>query len=159
SDKQISTESAILGMRDLYLAKAAADPKSDPAAKIAIQEHFQRIDGTLRSMERRHEAAEPLHLEALLRFAARAYRTPLAENEREKILGFYQALRKQNSLTHEEAIRNSIVSILMSPEFSYRIDLVDPEGPGRPTAGATGRAPISPYSLAGKLSYFLWSSM
>jgi hypothetical protein len=160
SDKQISTEAAILGIRNLYLGKAAADPKSDPAAKIAIEEHFQRVNGTLRSRERLHEAAEPLHLDTLLKFAGRAYRRPLAQSEREKLLGFYRALRKENSLTHEEAIRNSITSILMSPEFSYRIDLVDsPKGAARAAAGAPGRAPISAYALASKLSYFLWSSM
>ena len=34
-------------------------------------------------------------------------------------------LRDKNALTHEEAIRDSIVSVLMSPKFCYRVDLVD----------------------------------
>src|SRR5436190_8879738 len=158
SDQQIVAESVILGLRDAYLAKAAADPKSDPVAKTALEDHFQRVNGAIRSMERLHEAAEPLHLDALLKFAARAYRRPLVQTEREKIVAFYRRLRKENSLTHEEAIRNSITSILMSPEFSYRIDLVDGSkgvrGRGVPARPAT----ISSYTLANKLSYFLWSS-
>jgi mono/diheme cytochrome c family protein len=166
SDQEISSESLILSLRAAYLAKVAADPKSDPAAKTAIEDHFQRVNGTIRSMERLHEAAEPLHLERLLKFADRAYRRPLAQTQRERIVAFYRALRKENSLTHEEAIRNSIAGILMSPEFSYRIDLVDGlKGArgrtvaARPAAGAPTRAPISAYALASKLSYFLWSSM
>ena len=70
------------------------------------------------------------------------------------MLAFYAALREKSGLTHEEAIRDSIVSVLMSPKFCYRIDLVG-------TAGANsgqGR-PLSNYALASRLSYFLWSSM
>jgi hypothetical protein len=157
SDKEVSSEAVILGLRDLYLAKAAADPKSNSMAKMAIEEHFQGVNGTLRSMERLHDAAEPLHLEALLKFAGRAYRRPLAQTEREKILSFYWALRKENSLTHEEAIRNSIASILTSPEFLYRIDVAD--GGVRARGAPPRTAPISGYALASRLSYFHWSSM
>ena len=34
-----------------------------------------------------------------------------------------ESLREKSGLTHEEAIRDSIVSVLMSPKFCYRIDL------------------------------------
>ena len=33
------------------------------------------------------------------------------------------AFEKRTGLTHEEALRESIVSMLMSPDFCYRIDL------------------------------------
>ena len=36
-----------------------------------------------------------------------------------------EGLMKSNGLTHEEAMRDSIVRVLMSPKFSYRMDLVD----------------------------------
>ena len=39
------------------------------------------------------------------------------------MLAYYRSLREKNGLTHEEAIRDSIVSVLMSPKFCYRIDL------------------------------------
>ncbi len=159
SDKEVSSSAVILGLRDLYLAKVAADPKSDPVAKTAIEDHFQRVNGTIRSVERLHEAAEPSHLEALLKFAARAYRRPLTQPERERILAFYQALRKENDLTHEEAIRNSIASVLMSPEFLYRVDLAGTAKGIRSRSVPFRAVPISSYGLASKLSYFLWSSM
>jgi hypothetical protein len=159
SDEEVSSAAVILGLRDLYLAKVAADPKSDPVAKTAIEDHFQRVNGTIRSMEGLHEAAEPLHLEALLKFAARAYRRPLTQPERERILAFYRALRKENGLTHEEALRNLIASVLMSPEFSYRIDLAETAKGVRRRGVPAQAIPISSYGLASKLSYFVWSSM
>jgi hypothetical protein len=59
-------------------------------------------------------------------------------------------LRDQDQLSHEEAIRDTVASILISPHFCYRLDL--------PEAGAEAR-PLPAYALAGRLSYFLWSSM
>ena len=59
--------------------------------------------------------------------------------------------RERWALTHEEAIRDTLVSVLMSPHFCYRIDLVD--------AGTKRPQPLSDYELASRLSYFLWSSM
>ena len=159
SNQEVSSQSVIFGLRDAYLAKAAADPKSDPVAKAAIEDHFERVNGTLRSMEAIRKAAEPLHLEALLKFAARAYRRPLGQVERDRILDFYRSLREKSSLTHEDAIRDSIVSVLVSPEFSYRIDLVDAAKSAPRPGAAVPVKPLSPYALASRLSYFLWSIM
>jgi hypothetical protein len=182
---EITDTPVIMGLLNAYLAKALADPtkdttppevkdrfftadpnvKNDPIAPEAIREHFNGIDATLRTFEKMHAEAEPKHLEALLKFAARAYRRPLFKAERDDILAYYHTLRDKNDLTHEEAIRNSIASILMSPDFCYRIDL-----DSRPslsetkpvafhTTSATAGRPLSGYALASRLSYFLWSSM
>jgi hypothetical protein len=152
SDKEVSASPIIFGLRDAYVAKAKADPANDPIALRAIPEHFRRVDDTLRAIERLRAEAEPRHIDALLKFAARAYRRPLDGPEREKLLAFYRSLRDTSGLTHEEAIRDSIVSVLMSPKFCYRIDPVAPA-----TQSATQR--LTPYNLASRLSYFLWSSM
>ena len=156
SDKEVSTSAVIFGLRDAYLAKAAAVATNDPIAPTAIRDHFQRVNDTLRSVEQMRIDAEPRHLDALLRFAARAYREPLSPGERDRILAFYHSLREQNGLTHEDAMRDSIVSILMSPRFSYRIDTAAVPASG-PTSGEV--QPLSAYALASRLSYFLWSSM
>uniref|UniRef100_Q029N9 Cytochrome c domain-containing protein n=1 Tax=Solibacter usitatus (strain Ellin6076) TaxID=234267 RepID=Q029N9_SOLUE len=148
SDKEVSTPQVIFELRDAYLAKAAAS--NNPVADEAIRYHFQWVNDTLRRVEKMRADAEPRHIDALLKFAGRAYRRPLVPAEREKLLGFYRSLREKNSLSHEEAIRDSVVSVLMSPKFAYRID-----------AGGTqqGAQPLSSYGLASRLSYFLWSSM
>ena len=164
SDKEVSTSAIIFGLRDAYLVKTGAS--GDSVAMEAIREHFQRVDDTLRRVERMREEAQPHHLDALLRFAARAYRRPLSKVEREDMVANYYTLRNKSGLTHEEAIRDSIVSVLMSPDFCFRLDLLDARiSMGRAQralaetpAAVTGR-PLSPYALASRLSYFLWSSM
>ena len=183
-DHEITDTPIIMGLRDAYIAKALADPtkdttipevtdrfftadpnvKNDPIAPEAIRDHFNGIDATLRAFEKKHAEAEPKHLDALLKFAARAYRRPLSKAERDDILAYYHTLRDKNDLTHEEAIRNSIASILMSPDFCYRIDLDPRSAAGETTkpvafrTATSGRA-LSAYALASRLSYFLWSSM
>src|SRR5581483_7893205 len=151
-DKAVIAEPIIFGLRDAYLAKAAASSENDPVAVQAIREHFQRVNDTIRHIERQRREAEPKHLDALLQFAARAWRRPLEPAERDQVLAFYASLRENGGLTHEEAMRDSIVSVLMSPKFCYRIV------PGA-VSSKSGPAPLSGYARASRLSYFLWSSM
>jgi Protein of unknown function (DUF1592)/Protein of unknown function (DUF1588)/Protein of unknown function (DUF1587)/Protein of unknown function (DUF1595)/Protein of unknown function (DUF1585) len=163
-DHEITDEAVIFKMRDAYLVKAQADQRNDPMAFKAIRDHFERVNATLRGLEKEHAEAEPKHLDALYRFAARAYRRPLTQAERDDLLAYYHDLRNKKGLSHEDAIRESIVGILMSPDFLYRIDLLDPTmSSSRSIAVKTSSAgqirPLSSYALASKLSYFLWSSM
>jgi hypothetical protein len=158
--REITDTSVIMELRDKYLAKAAANPDNDPVAAQAIREHFQRVDDTLRRVERMRKEAEPHQLDALLGFAARAWRRPLNGAERDGLLSFYRSLRETSGLTHEDAMRDSIVRVLMSPNFTYRVDLVEASAAAKPAPAApvTG-VPLTPYALASRLSYFLWSSM
>ena len=158
SDKAVAATPVIFGLRDAYLAKA--EPSDNPIAMQAIRDHFQRVNDTIRSVERMRMEAEPRHLDALLKFASHAYRRPLSQPEHEDILAYYRSLRDKGGLTHEEAVRDSIVSILMSPKFCYRIDLLEAKAMGgRASTGGLPVRPLSGYALASRLSYFLWSSM
>ncbi|MBO0799248.1 MAG: DUF1592 domain-containing protein, partial [Blastocatellia bacterium] len=156
-----ATQDSIFWMRDQYLTKAP--PDTNPRVLEAIKYYFDSTNDEIRRVEKMRLAAEPHHLEALLKFAARAYRRPLAQEERDEILAYYRQLREKSGLTHEEAMRGSIASILVSPDFLYRVDLLD-DGPSRsaksagPIASSIYR-PLSGASLASRLSYFLWSSM
>ncbi len=162
-DHEITDTAVIMKLQEAYLAKALADPKNDPVAPQAIREHFDGVNTTLRTLEKEHVDAEPKQLDALLRLAARAYRRPLTKVERDDLLAYYHALRNKNGLSHEGAVRDSIASLLMSPDFLYRIDLLD-TGTAIPTtalktAAVTSSRPLSAYALASRLSYFLWASM
>jgi mono/diheme cytochrome c family protein len=158
--REITDTSVIMEMRDRYVAKAAANPNNDPVAGQAIREHFQHVDDTLRRLERMRKDAEPHHLDALLGFAARAWRRPLTGSEREALLAFYHSLRDSSGLTHEDAVRDSIVRVLMSPNFTYRVDLVEASAAAKPAkAVPTTGVPLNACALASRLSYFLWSSM
>ncbi len=160
----ITDTAVIMGLRDKYLAKAAADPANDPVAPTAIRDHFARIDATLRHTEKERIRSEPAHLAALVHFAERAYRRPLTEGERTSLLTYYRMLRAKNALSHEDAVRDCIVSVLMSPDFLYRFDLSGVRLARAAPVGASPDkafedAPLSDYSLASRLSYFLWASM
>jgi hypothetical protein len=168
TDHQITDTAVIMALRDAYLAKALADPKNDPVAAQAIRDHFNRMNTTLRNLEKERADAEPKHLEALLHFAERAYRRPLTRDERADVLGYYHTLRTKNELSHEDAIRDSVVSVLMSPDFLYRLDFSNAGSASsksvfRPatleTPAPFRSQPLSSYALASRLSYFLWASM
>jgi len=158
--KEVTDASVIAGIRDQYVAFAKASGNATAAAWMPV--HFDTINATLRSLEKMRIAAEPAQLEALVKFAARAYRRPLTKTERDGLIAHYHQLRDKGGLSHEDAMRDSIASILIAPEFFFRIDLQDtPFGSTSAAAARPGSigTPMPPYSLASRLSYFLWSSM
>jgi len=128
-------------------------------AQKAIRWHFALKDATLRKVEKARLTAQPRHIAALQAFAARAWRRPLTEAERADLVAHYKTLRTRNQLSHEDAIRDCLVAVLMSPDFLYRLDSAG----ARAAKAADGRTfaarPLPASSLASRLSYFLWSSM
>ena len=155
--REVTDSSVIAEIRDQYIALANASGNAVAAAWMP--RHFDGIDSTLRSLEKMRAAAEPVQLEALVRFAARAYRRPLTQAERDGLIAYYQKIREQGALSHEDAMRDSVASILISPVFLYRVDLRDPANRSSATGPSRGGVPLSAYELASRLSYFLWSSM
>ena len=124
--------------------------KASDEAIEAVEVYFKTIAAEIRWVERARIAAEPRQLQALEKFAARAYRRPLSTAERDELRSFYQKLRAEEGLDHESAMRDAVASVLLSPYFSYHIE---PAEPGE------AAHPVSDYALACRLSYFLWSSM
>jgi|SRR6266498_2192525 len=152
ADKEITSEAVVNQVAEAYRNRMRQ--ANDPIALKTIDEHFAWVNANLRWVEKAKIDAEPRLLDSLLDFAARAWRRPLTVTERADLLGYYHTLREKDGLSHEDAIRDSIVMILMSPDFCYRIDLV----PSDSKAGAKA-VPLSDFALASRLSYFLWSSM
>jgi hypothetical protein len=157
---KITDTAVIMMLRDKHLAKARANPNNDVAEAVkAINWHFALKDATIRKVEKARIAAEPVQVAALADFAARAWRRPLTVAERDGLVAYYKTLRGKNQLSHEDAIRDSLVGILMAPDFLYRFDLA---ATGAKAAARGDRPfqaePLSPISLASRLSYFLWSS-
>jgi len=94
-------------------------------------------------------SAEPGHLEALLAFATRAWRRPLAADEREAILTSYRADRAEDA-KHDPAFRAALARVLSSPWFLYRAE--------QPSPGPHWQ-PVSGDELATRLSFLLWDSI
>jgi hypothetical protein len=148
-DKECISEEKVKRVAERYYAKAERMGAS-PLALSAIKEHFERVWADISRVEKEALDAQPKHVADLLKLGERAYRRPLSQDEKDSILAFYKNMREQEEESHDEAIRDTFASILMSPNFLYRVDLV-PEG--------RGIRPLSDYALASRLSYFLWSSM
>lgn len=169
-DKDCTSEVKVKKLAKLYYEKAVRDGATGPAL-AAIKEHFERTWLEISRAEKMERDSEPKNLEALVRFAQKAYRRPLTVTERDDLLAFYRTLRNQDGLTHDDAIRDCLASVLMSPNFCYRIDLVEAAGKAQPgfsvqasrpakakSAAPHASLPLSDYALASRLSYFLWSS-
>ena len=167
-DKSVLTQEKIRALGELYLAKARRNNASE-AAQRAITEHFEIVAANIQRVEQLRLAAEPRHLKALEDFTQRAFRRPLSPEERDDLHEFYRISRSENGLEHEEAMRDCIARVLMSPHFSFRIDLLEAAGgkvgevaaasPAGASADRPPARPLSDHSLASRLSYSLWASM
>jgi len=149
-DKGAASEEMMKRLAVVYRAKAERAQATD-AALGAIDDYFRDVSAQIRRVERDRIDAEPSHIRAVQALAEKAYRRPLSTEERDGIARFYRDLRDQDSLSHEDAVRDSVVGILMSPHFSYRVDRVED--------GTAAIRPLSNDGLASRLSYFLWSSL
>ncbi|MDB2673446.1 DUF1592 domain-containing protein [Akkermansiaceae bacterium] len=91
---------------------------------------------------------EEAYSTAVLRnFMSKAFRRPIAEEEISPYLRFFKSARPKMG-SFEEAIRETLAMVLISPDFLY---LIEPSG--------SSKRSVSDWELASRLSYFLWSSM
>lgn len=159
-DKTITTREKISGLSDVYLAKARRNGANDITQK-AITDHFLIVATNVARVEALRLASEPAHLKRLQAFAEQAYRRPLSPAERDELLAFYRAARTENGLDHEDAMRDCVARVLVSPKFLFRLDLVDAAGRkgGKPRGADHETQPLSDYALASRLSFFLWAGM
>lgn len=118
-----------------------------------LLDYFEGQRGAFRKradeFEQEVEAAVPKQLDALLDFAARAYRRPLDDREKTDLLGLFQTLRGKG-VSREEAFRGVLARVLVAPAFLFRVEQAPPgKEPG----------PVNDWELATRLSYWLWSSL
>lgn len=145
SEQALATPTAYAGLVQYYR-------KPNDGARIMffyIQEFDAQIKREEQAFLAAQVAAEPKQLEALLAFAAQAWRRPLAENERETILASYRADRA-DGVKHDPAFRAALARVLSSPWFLYRVE--------QPAPGQHWR-PVSGDELATRLSFLLWDSI
>ena len=80
----------------------------------------------------------------------RAYRRPIKDWETESLMRLFTEIRTE-STTFEDAIRETLALVLVSPDFLY---LIEPANGDR-----ASKTPLTDFELASRLSYFLWSTM
>ncbi|MFT5524914.1 MAG: hypothetical protein ACI9HK_002878 [Pirellulaceae bacterium] len=95
------------------------------------------------------EMSEPDYArEVVERFAAKAYRRPLATDELDRLMKFWTRAR-EDADSLEASLRETLSVVLSSTQF---LGLVASRG------SSSGRQRLDDYELAARLSYFLWSS-
>jgi Protein of unknown function (DUF1592)/Protein of unknown function (DUF1588)/Protein of unknown function (DUF1595)/Protein of unknown function (DUF1585) len=110
------------------------------------------------------KAARPGHVADCLEFAARAWRRPLADKEKQSLRSFYEKTLVADP-DHRKAIRALLARILIAPQFLYRVEQVagashtNSMQAVRLQPAASDVRPLTNWEVAGRLSYFLWSSI
>jgi hypothetical protein len=91
--------------------------------------------------------------EILSDFAGRAYRRPATGETLEALTTIARKVYTQPGRTFEEGIQQAVAAVLASPQFLFRASVADPSAP------QDGHPYVDEYTLASRLSYFLWSTM
>jgi hypothetical protein len=95
--------------------------------------------------------------EILAAFAARAYRRPLNpstdDDTASRLAALAEATYTQKGKTFEQGVAHAMAAVLASPRFLFKLEQPAPH------AVSTSVADVDEYSLASRLSYFLWSTM
>ena len=106
------------------------------------------VEGRGKSEVLSEDACAEKILSTLMR---RAYRRPVTSADLKKTMEFYRRTKAEDGF--EAGIEAALSSVLVSPEFLFRIER-DPVGAA---PGAAYR--LSDLALASRLSFFLWSSI
>ncbi len=90
--------------------------------------------------------------EILGKFAERAFRRPVDEATKDRLAALALAASSHGKSPFEAGVAQAMAAVLTSPRFLFREEDVQSD--------STSRYPlVDEYSLASRLSYFLWSSM
>jgi hypothetical protein len=104
--------------------------------------------------------------EVIAKFMRRAWRKNIEDDELDQKMRLFSQLRKDSS-TFEEAVIETLATVLASPKFLYLVQAHQDRSSDRPSDGqtsemdskSTGRQKLSAGELATRLSMFLWCSL
>ena len=119
-DKDVTSEAKMAQLAEVYLAKAREiDQRRRAGSGPRLFPADEREHPRVRAGQGGRRTEPP-------RRAARVRRaglSPAADEDGGATIcsRFYRSLREQR-LSHEDAIRDTVVSVLMSPHFCYRVD-------------------------------------
>ncbi len=116
---------------------------------ITTDADLAKREGLMPEFPKNSEAKEQIESSraALRRFAARAWRRPVSEEEVERYVGVFRSELEAGSEPRSAQLA-AMLGILTSKNFYYIVE------------GGDGRGPeLNDHELATRLSYFLWGSM
>ncbi|MFP6764206.1 MAG: DUF1592 domain-containing protein, partial [Planctomycetaceae bacterium] len=149
-DPQLVEDETLTRFRDTYLARSGVRLTGEELQTHPISVFFDSIQVGLREQSTRLQAARPIYLSQLEVFARHAYRRSLTGQELSQLRLFFESTCDDPEFGVEQAVRASIVRLLMSPHFCFQTR-------GHPEGKSV--QPLSDIEIASRLSYFLWSSM
>jgi hypothetical protein len=109
---------------------------------------FSRDEPPKSASERRKYARE-----ILTAFATKAFRRPVDSKTVDRLVPLAEEVYNQPGKTFEAGIAHAMVAVLASPRFIFRME------ENVKNSSAPGWGQVDEYTLASRLSYFLWSSM
>jgi Protein of unknown function (DUF1592)/Protein of unknown function (DUF1588)/Protein of unknown function (DUF1587)/Protein of unknown function (DUF1585)/Protein of unknown function (DUF1595) len=136
---------------DLFISKVTIEgplEKNQWVDTQNYQRYFPRAVPKSAKQQRAYAA------ELLGAFASKAYRRPLNDEDTgTRLAALAESTWSQPGKTFEQGVAQAMAAVLASPRFLFRLEA--------PASNAlTERfAPVDEYSLASRLSYFLWSTM
>lgn len=89
--------------------------------------------------------------ELLGNFASLAYRRPVTDDSADRLALLAEYTYTQKGKSFEQGVSHAMAAVLASPRFLFRLE--------EPLDGSGKYALVDEYSLASRLSYFLWSTM
>ena len=92
--------------------------------------------------------------EVLRKFATQAFRRPVDDGTVNRLVAVAEKVYTQPGKNFETGVASAMIAALSSPRFLFRLEEPDPR-----TARGAAFANVDEYSLASRLSYFLWSTM
>jgi hypothetical protein len=121
------------------------------------QEHWSRPPNYERFFTRdapkEPEARAADAREILRKFASKAFRRPVDERTVERLAALAESIYTAPGKSFEAGVAHALVAVIASPRFLFRLEESAPGSEGQPIAE------VDEYSLASRLSYFLWSTM
>ncbi|MEI6862418.1 MAG: DUF1595 domain-containing protein, partial [Verrucomicrobiota bacterium] len=131
-----------------------AEPAPVPPVSAVMREYF----GQAVTPQNQAAAARTL----LTRFALRAWRRPPAREEVDRLMDLF-ADADRDAGSFAAAVKLPLMAVLVSPHFLFRAEFPQPDPPaagsGVPPRAASLGVPVEEFTLASRLSYFLWSSV
>ncbi len=135
------------------IRKLTIEGPEDPAKWVHppnYEKFFTRDEPPADAAGRRAYAKEILD-----RFATKAYRRPITDDTVEQLAAIAEKIYNEPGNTFEMGVSRAITAVLASPRFLFRMESPEITDSGKPAPFAR----IDEYSLASRLSYFLWSTM
>lgn len=158
------------GRQDFEIALSPARAPAEGEEELFFTLHRVIVQGPLGGKEREYgkgyrmilvdgpepedDRAREVYARKIMRsFVSRAFRKPLDDVTINRLVKMVDEVDRQPGKTFQDGIKQAIATCLASPRFLFRVEIQpEPNNPGKVV-------PLDEYSVAARLSFFLWGSV